>query len=62
MSSVSVATQTAKDNSFVLLRIGHCRVALPAALVAELAPPVRLHAFPHTTPLLAGVIVDGTAA
>ena len=25
--------------------------------VAELAPPVRLHTFPHTTPLFAGVIV-----
>jgi chemotaxis signal transduction protein len=57
MSSVSVAAETVKDNSFVLLRIGSCRVALPAALVAELAPPVRLHTFPHATPLLAGVIV-----
>jgi chemotaxis signal transduction protein len=57
MSWVGIATETAKDNSFVLLRVGHRRVALPAALVAELAPPVRLHTFPHTTPLLAGVIV-----
>ena len=57
MSSIDMATETATDNSFVLLQIGHRRVALPAALVAELAPPVRLHTFPHTTPLLAGVIV-----
>ncbi len=44
-------------NSFVLLQIGKRRVALPAAQVTELAPPVRLHTFPHTAPLLAGVIV-----
>lgn len=49
--------ENAKENSFVLLRIGHRRVALPAGQVSELAPPVRLHTFPHTTPLLAGVIV-----
>jgi len=49
--------EAARENSFVLLRIGHKRVALPAAQVAELAPPVRLHSFPHRTPLLAGVIV-----
>lgn len=55
MTSVDFAT--AKENSFVLLQIGHRRVALSATLVAELAPPVRLHTFPHTTPLLAGVIV-----
>jgi chemotaxis signal transduction protein len=57
VSAVGIVAATTKDNSFVLLRIGHRRVALPAALVAELAPPVRLHTFPHTTPLLAGVIV-----
>jgi chemotaxis signal transduction protein len=57
MSSTANIAQTAKENSFVLLQIGRCRVALPAALVAELAPPVRLHTFPHTTPMLGGVIV-----
>jgi chemotaxis signal transduction protein len=41
----------------VLLQVGGRRVALPAGLVAELAPPVRLHAFPHTSKLIAGVIV-----
>jgi chemotaxis signal transduction protein len=49
--------ENAGANSFVLLQIGSRRVALPAGLVAELAPPVRLHEFPHTSGLLAGVIV-----
>ena len=31
--------------------------ALPAGIVAELAPPVRLHVFPHTSTLVSGVIV-----
>ena len=57
MSSIGLVGGAARENSFVLLQIGHRRVALPAAQVAELAPPVRLHTFPHKTPLLAGVIV-----
>jgi len=44
-------------SSFVLLQVGPRRFALPSELVAELAPPVRLHTFPHTSPLVAGVIV-----
>lgn len=44
-------------DSFVLLKIGARRFALPAGVIAELAPPVKLHAFPHTSPSLAGVIV-----
>ena len=44
-------------NSFVLLQVGERRFALPANKVAELAPPVRLHQFPHTSLLVAGVIV-----
>ena len=44
-------------SSFVLLQMGECRFALPSEIVAELAPPVRLHTFPHTSPLVAGVIV-----
>ncbi|MFY9530986.1 MAG: chemotaxis protein CheW [Candidatus Acidiferrales bacterium] len=43
--------------SFVLLQLGNRRFALPSENVAELAPPVRLHAFPHRTPMVAGVIV-----
>jgi chemotaxis signal transduction protein len=51
------ATENAHGSSFVLLQVGNSRVALPAGLVAELAPPVRLHVFPHTSKLIAGVIV-----
>lgn len=43
--------------SWVLLHIGNRRFALPAESVVELAPPVRLHNFPHTSRLIAGVIV-----
>jgi chemotaxis signal transduction protein len=57
MSTMLNIADNAGANSFVLLQIGQRRVALPAAQVAELAPPVRLHTFPHRTPLLAGVIV-----
>jgi chemotaxis signal transduction protein len=57
MSATPNFVANASANSFVLLQIGHRRVALPAAIVAELAPPVRLHTFPHTAPMLAGVIV-----
>jgi chemotaxis signal transduction protein len=52
-----MATDKAGRNSFVLLQIGNRRVALPAEIVAELAPPVRLHTFPHSSPLVAGVII-----
>jgi chemotaxis signal transduction protein len=45
------------QSSFVLLRIGTHRFALPAGLVAELAPPVKLHTFPHTAPSVSGVII-----
>jgi chemotaxis signal transduction protein len=41
----------------VLLHVGNRRFALPAESVIELAPPVRLHNFPHTSKLIAGVIV-----
>jgi chemotaxis signal transduction protein len=51
---------TPADNSassFVLLQLGNRRFALPAAIVAELAPPLPLHTFPHTSPLVSGVII-----
>jgi len=51
------AQENTAQRSFVVLQIGHRRFALPAEAVVELAPPVRLHRFPHTSPLLAGVIV-----
>jgi chemotaxis signal transduction protein len=51
------APDNAQRDSFVLLQLAGGRFALPAKLVAELAPPVRLHSFPHMSPLLSGVIV-----
>ena len=51
------AGDNASQSSFVLLRIGAHRFALPAALVAELAPPVKLHGFPHTSTSVSGVII-----
>jgi len=44
-------------NSYVLFPVGGKRFALPADAVAELAQPDRLHTFPHTTPLVTGVLV-----
>lgn len=44
-------------SSFVLMQLGERRFALPANIVTELAPPVRLHTFPHASPLVSGVIV-----
>jgi chemotaxis signal transduction protein len=49
--------ENASRDSFVLLHLAGRSFALPARMVAELAPPVRLHSFPHTSPLLSGVIV-----
>jgi chemotaxis signal transduction protein len=43
--------------SWVLLHVGNSRFALPAESVMELAPPVRLHHFPHSSQRIAGVIV-----
>jgi len=51
------AVENSGRNSFVLLQVGERRFALPADKVAELAPPVRLHTFPHSSALIAGVIV-----
>jgi chemotaxis signal transduction protein len=44
-------------NTYVLLQLANRRFALPSAIVSELAPPVRLHSFPHTSPRVSGVIV-----
>jgi chemotaxis signal transduction protein len=49
--------ESAAGTSFVLLQVGNRRFGLPAEMVSELAPPVRLHTFPHTTSLVTGVIV-----
>jgi len=51
------AANNGTDGSFILMQLGTRRFALRSDIVAELAPPVRLHAFPHSAPLLVGVIV-----
>ena len=45
------------QKTFVLLQVGKRRLALRSDLVSELAPPVRLHTFPHQSPMVIGVIV-----
>jgi len=45
------------ERSFVVFQMESRRFALLAGDIVELAPPVRLHTFPHTNPLLKGVIV-----
>jgi chemotaxis signal transduction protein len=50
-------TQAAGSDSFVLLHAAGRRFALPARIIVELAPPVRLHTFPHTSSSVTGVIV-----
>jgi chemotaxis signal transduction protein len=51
------ATVQSAQSSFVVLHVGERRLALPAHIVAELAPPVRMHSFPHDTPAILGVIL-----
>lgn len=45
------------ESQFVLFPLGDKRFALPADKVSELARPDRLQTFPHSTPLLTGVLV-----
>lgn len=45
------------QSQFVLFPLGEKRFALPAPAVAELARPDKQQTFPHTTPLLTGVLV-----
>lgn len=52
MNAVESTTQ-----SFVVLHIGDRRFGLASEAVVELAPPVRLHRFPHASRLITGVIV-----
>jgi two-component system chemotaxis response regulator CheV len=46
-----------EQKAWVLFPLGKKRFALPAETVTELARPDRLQEFPHTTALLAGVLV-----
>ena len=52
---------TAENNSlvpsFVVLQVGTRQIALPREDVAELIASPILFAFPHTTPLIAGVVL-----
>jgi chemotaxis signal transduction protein len=50
-------TDAENAKSYVLVQIGDRRFALPASEVSELAPPVRLHQFPHNSSLVSGIIV-----
>jgi len=43
--------------SFVVLQVGTRRIALPSEGVAELIASPLLFGFPHTTPLIAGVVL-----
>jgi chemotaxis signal transduction protein len=45
------------QSQFVLFPLGEKRFALPAEIVSELARPDRQQFFPHTTPLVTGVLV-----
>ncbi|HKM90213.1 MAG TPA: chemotaxis protein CheW [Candidatus Acidoferrales bacterium] len=45
------------EAAYVLLRLGEQRFAVPAESVDELTGASQLHKFPHTTPLVEGVIV-----
>jgi chemotaxis signal transduction protein len=45
------------QQSFVLLRLGERRFALPASQVAELVAPSRIFRFPHKTSALEGVML-----
>jgi chemotaxis signal transduction protein len=51
------ASTEATQQSFVLLRLGERRFALPASQVAELVAPSRVFRFPHKSPALEGVIL-----
>jgi chemotaxis signal transduction protein len=53
---MTVAIETSL-RSFVLFQLGERRFALASESVGELVSGVRLFDFPHTTPLLSGVLV-----
>src|SRR5947209_12998578 len=57
MSKPGTSANREATSKFVLFPMGKKRFALPAEVVTELAQPDTLQTFPHTTPLLAGVLV-----
>jgi chemotaxis signal transduction protein len=48
---------SARAQRFVLFPLGKKRFALPASEVSELSRPDELQTFPHTTTMLAGVLM-----
>ncbi|HET9744039.1 MAG TPA: chemotaxis protein CheW [Terriglobales bacterium] len=50
-------SQNGAAQAFVLFPLGDKRFALPATTVRELAKQDELQTFPHTTPLLTGVVL-----
>jgi chemotaxis signal transduction protein len=46
-----------RDKAYVLFPMGEKRFALPSEVVTELARPDHLQRFPHSTPLVVGVLV-----
>jgi len=53
---MTAANNTAQ-NSFIVVQVGGRKLALRADVVTELSAPVRLHAFPHTSRAVLGVII-----
>jgi chemotaxis signal transduction protein len=47
----------ANAGSFVVAQIGDRRIALPREIISELIGSPIVHSFPHTTPLLTGVVI-----
>jgi hypothetical protein len=45
------------EAAFVVAQIGSQRIALPGETVSELIAAPAVHTFPHTTPLISGVVV-----
>ena len=50
-------TATETTQSFVLLRLGERRFAVPASQIAELVAPSRVFRFPHKSPDVEGVVL-----
>lgn len=57
MTQMPPSRQSGESASFVLFPIGKKRFALPAAMVTELAREDEPQTFPHTSPLLVGVLL-----
>ena len=56
-SEINAVGPPASASTFVLFPLGKKRFALPAEAVAELAQPDQVHSFPHTSPMMSGVLL-----